>query len=170
MASVTIKSTAAADHAWFGTEKVKTRLGNFEFKNSYPAGDSAKRLRDALAFNRTVEAYLVQMHGVSWYRVWKGTAEAGEGTPIQIVLWQSLMDGATLLLTGNTETVYGLCAIDLKRDGPVVIDAPAMLLGGISDLWQREVMGIGPTGHDKGKGGKFLLLPPDHKAPCPMAI
>ena len=77
------------------------------------------------------------------------------------------MDGATLLLTGNTETVYGLCAIDLKRDGPVVIEAPAMMLGGTSDLWQREIMGIGPTGIDKGKGGKFLLLPPDYDGPVP---
>jgi hypothetical protein len=33
------------------------------------------------------------------------------------------MDAATLLLTSNCETVYGLCAIDLKRDGPVVIEA-----------------------------------------------
>ena len=77
------------------------------------------------------------------------------------------MDGATLLLTGNCETVYGLCAIDLKRDGPVVIEAPAMLLGGISDLWQREIMGIGPTGRDQGQGGKFLLLPPDHDGAVP---
>jgi hypothetical protein len=100
-----------------------------------------------------LEAYLVQMHGVAWYRVWKGVAEAGTRTPNQVVLWEDLMDGATLLLTGNCETVYGLCAIDLKRDGPVVIEAPAMLLGGIFDLWQREIMGIGPTGADKGKGG-----------------
>ena len=77
------------------------------------------------------------------------------------------MDGATLLLTGNCETVYGLCAIDLKRDGPVVIEAPAMLLGGMSDLWQREIMGVGPTGRDQGKGGKFLLLPPDYEGPVP---
>ena len=42
-----------------------------------------------------------------------------------------------------------------------------MLLGGISDLWQREIMGIGPTGRDKGKGGKFLLLPPDHEGAVP---
>ena len=42
-----------------------------------------------------------------------------------------------------------------------------MLLGGISDLWQREIMGIGPTGRDKGKGGKFLLLPPDHDGAVP---
>ena len=42
-----------------------------------------------------------------------------------------------------------------------------MMLGGISDLWQREIMGIGPTGADKGKGGKFLLLPPDHAGVAP---
>ena len=165
--SSTSKLPATAGHGWFGNETVKTRLGNFAFKNSYPAGDAATQLREALVFNRAVEAFLVQMHGVSWYRVWKGIAEAGAETPNQVVLWENLMDGATLLLTGNTETVYGLCAIDLKRDGPVVIEAPAMLLGGISDLWQREIMGIGPTGRDQGKGGKFLLLPPDHDGAVP---
>ena len=77
--SSTSKSTAAADHGWFGSETIKTRLGTFAFTNSYPAGDSAQHLRDALVFNRAVEAYLVQMHGVSWYRVWKGVAEAGAG-------------------------------------------------------------------------------------------
>ena len=123
--SSTTKSTPAADHGWFGSETVKTRLGDFAFKNSYPTGDAAKQLRETLVFNRAVEAYLTQMHGVSWYRVWKGIADAGAKTPNQVVLWENLMDGATLLLTGNTETVYGLCAIDLKRDGPVVIEAPA---------------------------------------------
>ena len=160
--SATVRSTAAADHGWFGSETVDTRLGSFEFRNSYPTAASAERLRETLLFNRAVEAYLVQMHGVSWYRVWKGIAGAGSRTANQVVLWENLMDGATLLLTGNCETVYGLCAIDLQRDGPVVIEAPPGLLGGMSDLWQREIMGIGPTGRDQGKGGKFLLLPPDH--------
>ena len=165
--SLTTESRTAANHGWLGTETVKTRLGAFDFKNSYPTKDAAKRLREAVLFNRAVEAYLVQMHGVSWYRVWKGISEAGARTANQVVLWEDLMDGATLLLTGNCETVYGLCAIDLKRDGPVVIEAPAMLLGGVSDLWQRELIGIGPTGRDKGKGGKFLLLPPDHDGAAP---
>ena len=154
-------------HSWLGTETLKTPLGDFEFRNSYPAGDSTQRLREALLFNRAVEAYLVQMHGVSWYRVWKGVAEAGSGAPNQLVIWETLMDSATLLLTGNTETVYGLCALDLKRDGPVVIETPPMMLGGFSDFWQREIMGIGPTGIDKGTGGKFLVLPPDHDGPVP---
>lgn len=158
---------AAEEHAWIGAETIKTRAGDIEFKNSYPAGDASQKLRDALVFNRAVEAYLVQMHGVSWYRVWKGIAEAGPAVPNQMVIWETLMDAQTLLLTGNTETVYGLCAIDLKRDGPVVIEAPAMMLGGVNDLWQKSIMDIGVTGVDKGKGGKLLLLPPDYTGSVP---
>src|SRR3954465_14348067 len=93
-----------------------------------------------------VEVFLVQMHGVSWYHVWKGISEAGSGVSNQMVVWETLMDAQTLLLTGNTEAVYELCAIDLKRDGPVVIEVPAMMLGGISDLWQSSIMDIGVTG------------------------
>lgn len=154
-------------HGWIGTGIVKSRLGNFEFKNSYPSGDSTNQLRNALVFNRAVEAYLVQMPAVSWYHVWKGTAEAGVGAPNQLVIWERLMDSATLLLTGNTETVYGLCSIDLKRDGPVVIEVPPSMLGGITDIWQHSLIDIGLTGADNGKGGKFLLLPPDHKNAVP---
>jgi hypothetical protein len=158
---------AAESHAWTGTGTLTTRAGDFEFKNSYPAGDASRKLRDALVFNRAVEAYLVQMHGVSWFHVWKGISEAGAGVPNQMVIWETLMDAQTLLLTGNTETVYGLCAIDLKRDGPVVIEVPAVMLGGLLDLWQRAIMDIGLTGVDKGKGGKLLLLPPDYAGSAP---
>ena len=157
----------AAAHHWLGSETLKTREGEFPFKNGYPTAEAAARLRERLVFNRAVEAFLVQMHGVSWLHVWKGVAQAGTGAPNQLVLWEQLMDGETLLLTGNTETVYGLVAIDLKRDGPVVIEAPPGLLGGVSDLWQTETLGIGPTGADKGQGGKLLLLPPDHDGPAP---
>ncbi len=76
-------------------------------------------------------------------------------------------DAQTLLLTGNTETVYGFCAIDLKHDGPVVVEVPAKMLGGVSDLWQCEIMDIGLTGVDKGKGGRLLLLPPDYTGSVP---
>ena len=35
------------------------------------------------------------------------------------------MDAKTILLTANTETVYALGHLDLKADGPTVIEAPA---------------------------------------------
>jgi hypothetical protein len=72
-----------------------------------------------------------------------------------------------MLLTGNTETVYGMASLDLKRDGPVVVQAPPAMLGGFSDLWQHQILELGPTGADKGKGGKFLLLPPEYDGYVP---
>jgi len=42
-----------------------------------------------------------------------------------------------------------------------------MMLGGMSDMWQFELAGIGPPGLDKGKGGKFLLLPPGFSGAVP---
>ncbi len=164
------KTTKSADtnaYSWIGTGTIKSRLGNFEFKNGYPTNDAVKKLSDALVFSRAIEVYLDQMHGVSWYNVWKGVASAGSAKPNQLVIWETLMDAKTLLLTGNTETVYGLASIDLKHDGPVVVEVPAMMLGGFSDMWQTEVAGIGPTGEDKGKGGKFLLLPPGYSGNIP---
>jgi len=108
-------------HGWFGTETVRTRFGAFEFQNSFPAGPAASQLRNSLVFIRAVEAYLVHMPPVSWLHVWRSVIEAGAGKPNQLVIWESLMDSASLLLTGNTETIYGLASLDLKRDGPVVL-------------------------------------------------
>jgi len=42
----------------------------------------------------------------------------------QVVLWEDLMDAKTMLLTANTETVYGLSHLALQSDGPTVVEAP----------------------------------------------
>lgn len=157
----------AGPHSWAGTGSVVTRYGSFDFTGGYPTADAGRKLDDVLVLNRAIEAYLTQMPAVSWYRVWKGVADAGAGVPNQLVVWETLMDAQTLLLTGNSETVYAMSALDLKRDGPIVVEAPPMLLGGASDLWQGELVGIGPTGADRGKGGKFLFLPPGYKGAVP---
>jgi len=159
---------AVATHGWIDTETVETRLGDYEFKGGYPTDDAAAKLAEQLVYNRAVEVYLSQMPVVSLYHVWKGTADAGTGAPNQLVIWETLMDAHTLLLTGNTETVYGLCSIDLKRDGPVVIVVPPKMLGGVTSLWQGEVLGIGPTGADKGQGARFLILPPGYEGKPPQ--
>jgi hypothetical protein len=159
---------AAEAHGWIGTENVQTRFGTYEFKGGYPTDNAARTLAEQLVFNRAVELYLSQMPVVSWYHVWKGVAAAGSGTPNQMVIWETLMDAETLLLTGNTETVYGMCSIDLERDGPAVIEVPPMMLGGVTNLWQGELLGIGPTGADKSQGAKFLVLPPGYKGRPPQ--
>ena len=60
-------NTPGADqkHGWIGTETVKTRVGNFEFKNGYPTPEAANALLEQLTFNRAVEVFLTQIPAVS---------------------------------------------------------------------------------------------------------
>lgn len=160
--------THAVDHhAWIGTESVDTPFGEFEFVGGYPTAEAARKLFELRTLNRAVEVYTEQIPGVSNFQIRKGLAEFGARTAHQVVVWKTLMDAGTLLLTGNSETVYALAFLDLKRDGPTVVEAPPMMLGALSDMWQHELAGIGPTGVDRGKGGKFLVLPPDHQDGIP---
>ena len=77
------------------------------------------------------------------------------------------MDAETVLLTANTETVYALGHLDLKTDGPTVVEAPPKMLGFAMDALQRYLVDIGPLGPDKGQGGKYLFLPPGYAGAVP---
>ena len=76
------------------------------------------------------------------------------------------MDSRSLFLTANTESIYNAMWLDLK-DGPLVIESPPDILGIVNDHWFRYVGDIGNAGPDKGKGGKYLLLPPGYKGEVP---
>lgn len=166
-----IASTAIAQtpdhHGWLGTEALDTRFGKFEFKGGYPTPETATALLDQLKFNRAVEVYLAQMPAVAIYESKQGLANFGAKTSNQVVIWEQLMDAQTLLLTANTETVYGIGNLDLKTDGPTVFEAPPQMLGIAMDALQRYLCDIGLVGLDKGKGGKYLFLPPGYKGAVP---
>jgi hypothetical protein len=154
-------------HGWLGTETLKTPYGEFEFKNGYPVGDTAKRLLDLELRNRAIEVYLTNMMAVSWRAIDEGLETAGLTSSNKMEIWEQLLDAQTLLLTGNTETVYAIGHLDLKKDGPTVIEAPPKMLGIVQDGVQHYLTDIGPLGPDKGAGGKFLVLPPDYTGEVP---
>ena len=154
-------------HGWINTEVVKTRFGNFEFKNGYPTRDAAPALLDQLKFNRAIEVYMTQMPAVAIIEQRRGMREFGARHSNQVIVWESLMDAATLLLTANTETVYALGFLDLKTDGPTVVEAPPKMLGFSMDTLQRYLVDIGMLGLDKGRGGKYLFLPPGYQGKVP---
>ena len=59
--SVGQTSPQVADpHGWLGTETVKTRFGDFEFKNGYPTPAAADALLDQLKFNRADRGLLTR--------------------------------------------------------------------------------------------------------------
>ena len=41
------------------------------------------------------------------------------------------------------------------------------IVGSVDDCWQTAIADVGPAGADKGEGGKYLILPPDHAGGVP---
>jgi len=161
-------SAATPDHhGWLGTETVRTRFGNFEFNGGYPTQSAAEALLDQLKFNRAIEVYLNQIPAVGVIEERRGLRDFGAKQSNQFIIWETLMDARTLVLTANTETVYGLGFLDLKTDGPTVVEAPPRMLGFAMDTLQRFLVDIGPLGPDKGNGGKYLFLPPGYEGDVP---
>src|SRR5262245_41265789 len=162
-----VQSQPGGSHGWINSETLRTRFGEFEFKDGYPVGDTADRLFEAQKLNRAIEVYLTQMMPVSEIAMREGMRAFGAKTPQHVVIWEDLMDAETVLLTANTETVYGIAHLDLKTDGPTVVEAPPNMLGFLQSGVQRYLVDIGPLGPDKGQGGKFLVLPPDYQGDVP---
>ena len=105
--------------------------------DGYPVGDAAERLLDLRKLNQAIEVYLTQLMPVSEIGLREGLRAFGATKPTQVVIWENLMDAKTVLLTANTETVYALAHLDLKADGPTVVEAPPKMLGFLQDGLQR---------------------------------
>jgi hypothetical protein len=73
--------------------------------------------------------------------------------------------------TPNASSLYVYFNFNTK-DGPLVLEFPAAigagLFGSILDAWQIPLADFGPEGEDKGKGAKYLILPPNFKSESPV--
>jgi hypothetical protein len=78
-----------------------------------------------------------------------------------------LLKPESIYLTGNTNTLYALTYLDLKDEGPLVVELPPGMLGFLDDAWQRFVGNMGVTGPDRGKGGNYLVIPPGYTGAIP---
>lgn len=169
-ASSLVAHAQTDSYGWLNNETLETRYGKFEFKNGYPAGDATARLLDMQKLNRAVEVYTTQMMRVSEIAVREGMRSFGSRTPQQVVIWEKLMDARTVLLTANTETVYALSHLELKTDGPTVIEAPPHMLGFVQDGFQRYLADIGPLGRTRAQAENSLSCRRVIPAACPTAI
>ena len=97
----------------------------------------------------------------------EGQAAVGADSCRKICIFDTLMNSTTLILTVNTSTMYAIGFLDLDQDGPTVIDLPTDMLGILDDMAFHYMVDMGVAGPDKGKGGKFLVLPPGYKGDVP---
>jgi len=147
-------------------DKVETRIGTLNFFDGLPDDATVQKVYDQLDFSRGIQAFLSGIPAASLHAMCKGLNEAGVENNKAIGITEELMDARSLFLTPNATTVYNFFCIDLK-DGPVVIEIPPNALGPVDDAFFRFVTDVGLTGPDKGKGGKYLFVPPDYKGKLP---
>ena len=144
-------------------DTVETRLGTLKFFDGMPDEATVEKLYDNLDLMRGAETFLNGVPATSVEDIRLGRLELGADTSSKAILFDQLMDSAPLFLTGNTDTVYGSAILDLGKDGPTVVEIPAGSgPGTVNDAYFRFVTDMGAPGPDRGKGGKYLILPPDY--------
>jgi hypothetical protein len=145
--------------------EIKTRLGTLRTKDGFPDKATIEKVYDNLDFQRGVQSILTTMQGASLVAMRRGLRGLGPDNQT-VAMFENLMDSKTLFLTANTTTIYNFMWVNTK-EGPIVIELPPKVLGMIDDFWFRWVGDMGVTGPDKGKGGKYLVLPPGYKGDVP---
>ena len=148
-------------------DSVETSIGTMKFFDGVPDTASVAASYDFLDRSRAVNVFINSIPMMSAYMLREGQASIGADASHKIAIWDNLMDSKTILLTGNTSTMYAVGFLNLAKDGPTVIDLPPGMLGVLDDMAFRYMSDLGVAGPDKGKGGKFLVLPPNYKGDVP---
>ncbi|MCK5681658.1 DUF1254 domain-containing protein, partial [bacterium] len=152
------------------------KLAGLQFCKGYPTDLTSRTLEEELFFQRAVQTYLWALPAANMSAMKEGQAKLlGEGYNV-FAIFEKRLKANTLIATPNSDVIYGIGFLDLGKDGPMVIDAPPMMQALIDDFWHRAIEGpeidgikyfadIGLPGPDRGKGGKYLVLPPAYKGP-----
>jgi hypothetical protein len=144
-------------------QTASTRIGELQFThdfaNGYPTKETVEKLYDERDFQRACQAYLWSIPAVSFAQWQHGQASFGAGNgDIAAILSYGDRLG---ILTPNATTPYYIVFDDLSS-GPLVIDLPPNVRGGLSDGWQRALP-------NTTRSAKYLVLGPGQEAPTDVA-
>lgn len=146
-------------------EVVSTKFaGDLRFRSGFPTEKTVQELYDRLDFQRGCQVFLRHMMAAAvwgFHQAFRRDLDVG---PTDLALLH--LDANGLVLTGNSETVYGMTILD-TRPGPLVVEVPPGVLGLLNDQWMRPMGDLGIAGPDQGRGGRYLLVPPGHEGDVP---
>jgi hypothetical protein len=140
-------------------------LAGISLEGNYLSEEDRQQLLDEHWFQRAVQVYLGALPAVSMIAMRDGSQAAfGAGYNV-LPVWKRRMDAKCRVPTPNADVIYAMSYLDLKADGPLVVQAPPGILGMLSDFWQHPLTDVGLAGPDKGEGGQYLLVPPHYDGP-----
>lgn len=114
-------------------------------------------------YSRAVEAVIWGVPIVSVHAMRDAFFRDAKATYGDIVYLSKPADWKFQITTPNASSYYAYTNINTKN-GPVVLELPEAvgvgLFGSFNDAWQVPLIDVGPAGADRGKGGKYIILPP----------
>lgn len=132
------------------------------------AQDEAQSLSDELYYQDAIQAYIQTLPLLNTIGLRDGSEAAfGKGYNV-LPIWKERMDSRAVVPTPNGDVIYSMSYLDLKETGPLVIKAPANVIGMFTDFFQKTITDVGAIGPDRARGGLYLLLPPDYEGPVPQ--
>ncbi len=146
-------------------DRLETSIGALTGFDGVPDAATTQKVYDRLDLQRASHAFLSTIQIASMYAMEQGLLAFGPANTTAL-LFEDLMDSKALWLTPNTVSVYMATWMELG-DEPMVLETPPNVLGFINDAWFNYVLDFGNAGPDKGKGGKFLILPPAYEGKIP---
>jgi len=129
---------------------------------------SSEELHRRTVERRAVDAVIWGLPLVGEDAVKQAYFRDGKANYNDIVWWSKGGGWKNQSPTPNVNTRYMYFFCNTKQDGPVVVELPravpgASFYGTIEDAWYLPLTDIG----FEGKGGKYLVLPPDFKGDVP---
>ena len=118
--------------------EVKTSIGTLNFLEGAPLLETAERVYDYLDTARAMDTFLKGQPATSVVALIKGAHSIGAVEAHEVMIFDKLMNSKSLFLTANTSTLYTIPDLDLKRDGPTVVEVPDGLLGAANDSYFRS--------------------------------
>lgn len=140
---------------------------NIEYNANALTEDSLQQIHDELYFQSAVQVALWSMPLVALGQAQSGMEKAGI-TNTTISIAENKASSDNVIYTANQETIYAYGFTELGEE-PMVFTIAPMTLGFVADAWQRPIEDVGLVGPDKGKGGKYIIVPPGYEGSIPKA-
>ncbi|MGB5664843.1 DUF1254 domain-containing protein [Eudoraea sp.] len=153
------------------SDKIETNFGTLNFElEAFPDEASVKKIYDEMDLQRATQAYMDFYPALSVYAIVKSQIrdfKFKSSSDIAVAAGPGWLPSEPFL-TGNNSTVYAIASLDLKIDGPTVVEIPPGMYGTANDALFKFMVDFGFVGPDKGEGGKYLFLPPGYKDEIPQ--
>ena len=123
---------------------------------------------ERMTYHRSIDAVIWAMPLLNYQKYREGHFDLG--ADFNDVTYNSkVQDWKYQTATPNNTTPYVDFFWNIE-DGPVVIEIPGSvegigIFGTLMDAWQRPIDDVGAAGRDKGRGAKYLMVPPGYNGP-----